>query len=259
MNSSTADSAHLIHHQRPAPRFDHAYPLGNGRLGAMFYGIIGKERITLNEDTIWSRTPGNANSPSAKEHLPEMRRLLMEGKPRQAMVLAEAKMMGTPNDVQPYEVLGELTLNCAGDLHAVPERYERSLDLNAAIARCEYSLHGITFTREVFVSGADQVVVVRWTASQPGAIDAVLRFERDSGAAVTADDEGLFGITGQAGKHGTQFRSLARAIPEGGKMSASPERLHVAGADALTVICADATDAQLCARPSRISPGRYRS
>ncbi len=240
--STAHPQRNTIHHTEPARRFDHGYPLGNGRLGAMFYGQPGCERITLNEDTIWARQPGRYYNPAARENLQEMRRLLMAGQPREAMTLAEATMMGTPNDLQPYEVLGELVMNTPADSHAKPAEYRRALDLDTAIASCRYMLHDTVNTREVFASAADQVVCVRWEAERGGTIETILYFARDSGAAVTADGLGRLTLEGQAGKRGTSFFSVAQVIVEGGTLSATSERLHVRGASSITILIAAATD-----------------
>ena len=49
-----------------------ALPVGNGRLGAMVFGGIGKERLQLNEQTMWSGGPQDADNPDAAAHLPEI-------------------------------------------------------------------------------------------------------------------------------------------------------------------------------------------
>src|SRR5258708_36027091 len=68
-------------YRRPAERWLEALPVGNGRLGAMVFGGIGKERIALSESTAWSGAPGtNDLNPRAREHLAEIRQLLFSGK-----------------------------------------------------------------------------------------------------------------------------------------------------------------------------------
>ncbi|MGH6640776.1 MAG: glycoside hydrolase N-terminal domain-containing protein, partial [Polaromonas sp.] len=87
---------------RPAPQWDHAYPVGNGRLGAMVFGTVNRERIQLNEETLWMGSPRDTDNPEALAALPEVRRLLFAGSPIEAYALAEKKMMGRPSRLQSY-------------------------------------------------------------------------------------------------------------------------------------------------------------
>jgi len=94
----------------PAAQWDHAFPVGNGRLGAMVFGTVNRERIQLNEETLWMGGRGDRDNPEALAALPEVRRLLFAGQPREAYALAERKMMGTPSRLESYQSLGDLPL-----------------------------------------------------------------------------------------------------------------------------------------------------
>ena len=98
-------------YRQAAPQWDHAMPLGNGRLGAMVFGSVNRERIQLNEDTLWMGGPRETDNPEARAALPEVRRLLFAGKPREAYALAEKKLMGKPWRLESYQTLGDLRLN----------------------------------------------------------------------------------------------------------------------------------------------------
>src|SRR5689334_25446801 len=87
----------MLWYRHPAQRWGDALPVGNGRLGAMVFGGIAKERIQLNEDTIWNGRKRDRNNPEALKALPEIRRLLFEGKTREAEALEDQKMMGIPS------------------------------------------------------------------------------------------------------------------------------------------------------------------
>src|SRR6266542_3047525 len=97
-------------YRQPASRWVEALPVGNGRLGAMVFGQTGRERLQLNEETVWSGGPWDASNPEALKHLPEVRRLLFEGKPAEADDLAGRTMMGDPLRMPPYQTLGNLWL-----------------------------------------------------------------------------------------------------------------------------------------------------
>src|SRR5688572_18828960 len=115
------DSPLTLWYRQPVPldQWDHAMPLGNGRLGAMVFGGVGRERFGLNENSLWAGGPKDRNNPDAFKNLPEVRRLLFEGRPKEAMELADRTMMGRPKKIDPYQTLGELWLDFAG--HAESE------------------------------------------------------------------------------------------------------------------------------------------
>ena len=161
-------------HQETRLWYDHpatdwetqALPIGNGRLGAMVFGGIASERIQLNEDTLWAGGPRDCNNPAALEHLEEIRRLLFAGKPGEAFDLADKYAMGNPRTLRPYQTLGDLRLTLPGHEDAVD--YRRELDLDTGIVRVSYRVGETRYTREIFASHPDQVIVMRFTCSKPG-------------------------------------------------------------------------------------------
>jgi alpha-L-fucosidase 2 len=126
-------------YNEPASLYDwnSALPLGNGRLGAMLPGATSTERVFLNEDTIWARSKQERNNPQALEYLPQVRRLIQDGRLQEAQFLAEATMMGAPGRLQPYQPLGHLWLHFSGSESDKIHNYRRSLDLENALFRCE--------------------------------------------------------------------------------------------------------------------------
>src|SRR6185436_14366802 len=161
-----------------------ALPVGNGRLGAMVFGGIVHERLQLNEDTLWAGRPYDPVNPDAKAALPDVRRLLADGKYTDAATLVGAKVMSKPLAQMPYETVGDLALTFP-DVDSA-ENYRRELDLATATAHVSYSSGGVTFSRELFASAPDQVIVVRLTASRPGCISFETRMETPQRATVEA-------------------------------------------------------------------------
>ena len=94
---------YVLWYQKPAIVWEEALPLGNGQLGAMIFGGIADERIQLNESTLWDGYPLDPNDPSSLENLPEVRKLLFEGKNNEAVALAGKHMMGKPKGVKPFQ------------------------------------------------------------------------------------------------------------------------------------------------------------
>ena len=157
----------VLHYDRAASVWTEALPIGNGRLGAMVFGGVDKEQLQLNESTFWAGSPRNWNNPSAKEALVEVRAALFAGDYVGATRLSK-KMQGSFN--QSYLPLGYLNLAFTSKADTKIEDYTRSLDLDRAITMVRYRKGDTTFTREVFCSFPDQVIVVRLAADRPGSI-----------------------------------------------------------------------------------------
>src|SRR4051795_5027824 len=165
-----------------------ALPVGNGRLGAMVFGGIMHERLQLNEDTLWAGRPYDPVNPDAKDALPEVRRLLADGKYPDAAKLVGAKVMSKPLAQMPYETVGDLALTFPAA--ETVENYRRDLDLATATAHVSYTSGGVTFSREMFASAPGQVIVVRLTASRRGQISFEARMQTPQRATVEATPEG---------------------------------------------------------------------
>src|SRR3954466_7097697 len=133
---------------RPAIRWEEALPIGNGRLGAMLFGRVAQERVQLNEDTLWAGSPYTPDNPDALAAIPQVRKLLADGRYAEAGELASAKVMAKPLRQMPYGSLGDVFLNFP-DAH-IPEEYVRALDLSTAIATTEYRTKSGRFKREAF-------------------------------------------------------------------------------------------------------------
>ena len=117
--------AMTLWHARAAPQWDHATPVGNGRLGAMIFGETGRERIQLNEETLWSGGPRDTVNVEAMSEIGNVRRLLFAGKPREAIELADETIMARPRRLLPYQTLGDLWLAFEG--HDAVTDYRREL------------------------------------------------------------------------------------------------------------------------------------
>ena len=98
-------------YRQPATNWVSALPVGNGRLGAMVFGGIAREKLQLNEDTLWAGGPYDPDNTNALAALPEVRRLIFDGKYAEAQKLASQKMMAKPLRQMPYETLGDLWLD----------------------------------------------------------------------------------------------------------------------------------------------------
>ena len=203
---------------RAAPQWDHATPVGNGRLGAMIFGETGRERIQLNEETLWSGGPRDTVNVEAMSEIGNVRRLLFAGKPREAIELADETMMARPRRLLPYQTLGDLWLAFEG--HDAVTDYRRELDLAAAVARIGYRAGGVRFIREIFASHPAQVIVVRLSSERPNQISVTVGLNRERDAMTTASGDSLM-MQGQLdGGTGLKFQSTLKALAEGGSVKA---------------------------------------
>ncbi len=229
---------------KPAQQWVEALPVGNGRLGAMVYGGVPEERLQLNEDTLWAGGPYNPNNGEALGALPEARRLIFEGKYKEANDLIGAKMMAKPLRQMPYQTVGELFLRFPTPDSV--EQYRRDLSLDTAVARVSYRANGVVFTREVFSSPIDQVIAVKVTGDQPGKVSFEAGWRTSQKASVSADGAStlvLSGVNGPAqGIAGAlKFQARVLAISTGGTVTVEKDQLVVKGADSVVLLIAAAT------------------
>lgn len=148
-------------YKTPAESFINALPVGNGRLAAMVYGRTSEELIHLNEETFWAGGPANLNpNPAAPTFLAPIRKALDENNYELADQMSR-KMQG--NSCMPYMPIGDLVISQKLDAEAT--NYKRELDISKAINTTHFSVGNTDFTREVFVSAPDQVILIHFMSS----------------------------------------------------------------------------------------------
>ncbi len=237
----------VLWYTQPAAKWEEALPVGNGRIGAMVFGGVAKERLQLNDDTLWDGYPRERINPKGREALPEIRRLLFEDRNAEAETLAGQTLMGVPERILSYQTLGDLWIEVPG-LEEVTE-YRRWLDLDSGVAGVEYVAEGTQFTREVFASHPHQVIVARFKANQPGAIRARLRFTREQDAQCLSESDNRLILRGQihrphheTGENaGMKFEAHCLALARGGERINADGVLHIQGADELLLLIVTAT------------------
>jgi alpha-L-fucosidase 2 len=227
-------------YRQPAGVWTEALPVGNGRLGAMVFGGLSRERVQLNDDALWAGGPADRHNPEALKALSEVRRLLFEGKNDEATQLANRTMMGVPCRIESYQTLGDLWLDVPS-LDKVAD-YRRELDLDSGVARVSYRVDDAQFTREVFSTAVDQVLVIRFACDKPGRINCSASMTRPQGAEVKAPALDRLVLRGACNDgQGMQFEAHLKAIPESGTITAKDKSLVIDGANAVTFLLASAT------------------
>ena len=243
-NSSAPAEPFSLWYRQPAAKWEEALALGNGRIGAMVFGGINRERLQLNEDTLWGGGPYDPVNPEAKAALPEVRQLVFDGKYSQAAKLISQKVMSKPLSEMPYETAGDLILTFP-EMQSV-ENYRRDLNLDTAVSSVEYTANGTRYLRQVFASPVDQVIVVQLTADKKNAISLSAGFQTPQKAAIETESGTTLVMRGVNGgtreiKGVLKFQMRARVIANGGAVASSPDSIAVTNANSVTILIAAAT------------------
>ena len=257
----------VLWYRSPAPIWDRALPVGNGRLGAMVFGgaNAGKnngdeqfsrqnatlldgsqtsgadEHLQLNESSLWEGSRANRLNPAAHDAVPQVRKLLLESqgidgaKITAAEKLAQEDMIGIPAGMPGYSTLGDLYLR-SSNKGAIAD-YRRQLDLETGVARVTYAIDGVHYTRENFASVPDEVIVVRLSADRKGAIGFRASMDRPADFAVNARGRDTL-VLRQGPEHKDQIRFAGETlvVPIGGSVHAEGSELVVADADSVTIL-----------------------
>lgn len=238
---------------QPADQWTAALPVGNGWLGGMVFGVPGKEQVQISDDGVWDGQVRNRNNPAAGKAVPEIRRLLFEGKVLEAQALAQSSMLAIPLNLPMNETVGDLWLDF--DLPGPVTGYRRDLNLRDAVTRVSFDSGGVSFQREYFSSAPDRVLVVRITANRKGAISLAARLSRPASFKTKTAGDNRLVMTGtalpvapptdpatQIRNVGISFRCEAVVLPEGGTVHAADGEVRVSGADAVTLLLTNATN-----------------
>ncbi len=239
-------------YDKPASQWEETLPLGNGRLGMMPDGGVGKENIVLNDITLWSGAPQDANNYEAYKSLPEIRELLSEGKNNEAQALIDKNFIckgigsgGVPFGC--YQVLGNLALkfNYNGSEEPAYENYKRELSLNDATAKCSFKVNDVTYTREYFTSFSDDISIIKISSDQPHQINCIISLTRPERSVTVAQQNDIV-MSGQL-KSGTDapgmnYMAKVKARSIDGNISVSGNDLVVENASTLIIFVSAATD-----------------
>ena len=207
-------------YDKPAANWNEALPIGNGRLGAMVFGGVAFEHLQLNDNTLYSGEPGDRDLPlNVAEGLGQVRQWLKEGKYAEAHAWVTKHWLGRAQNC--YEPLGDLHLEFSGGDDGT--NYRRELDIAHAVERTSYEENGVTFTREIFASNPAQAIVIHLHASQPGALNFMVKLNSIHPTAKTevAPDQNELIMSGQV--PGFALRRGLSTIEKNGETWKYPE------------------------------------
>ena len=261
---SEASNSVRLWYDRPAVNWNEALPLGNGRLGAMVFGGTGRERLQLNEETIWTGEPDKeanykCDGPKA---LPEIRRLTFADKWSEAQELFGKSMVD--RWFAKYQPMCDLWLEFPG--HDTCRDYRRELALDNAIAGTTYKVGDVTFRREFFISATDQVLTGFITADRLGSVSFTVHLagvmdygKQYSGGGGTIAADGAKGtvvgkiriapggpgeliLHGKVNPGAIEYQVRLQVIAAGGKVQTTGDKIVVTGANAVTLLLAAGTN-----------------
>ena len=196
---------HKLWYNKPASHWLEALPIGNSHLGAMVYGGTDCEEIQLNEETFWSGSPHDNNSRESLAALPEVRRLIFEGKEYEASKLIDQHFIKGPHGMR-FLPLGSVKLKLG---HQGATNYRRELNLGNALATTSYMYNGVKYERTVFASQADNVIIMQLKAGKKGK----LSFDVDFGSQLKAQ---VFGVTEREGKSVNELAAVVEGVEQEG-------------------------------------------
>src|SRR5215203_1979577 len=246
-------------YNKPASIWEEALPLGNAKTGAMVFGGIVTERFQLNDNTLWSGYPDAGNNPNGPKILPHVRQQIFAGNWDSATTLWK-KMQG-PYSAR-YLPLADLWIKNYHD--SITTSYYRALDLSNATSTVKYTVGGITYQRETFISHPDKIMVIRISADRrssvnfKAAITSKLKYEVNS--RITSAKEGAIILKGKAPKfvanrdyepkqveyddwngEGMNFEVDVKIVCRGGLIEKTGRHLTISKADAVTIYVSEAT------------------
>lgn len=253
--TSQNQDIYSLWYEQPAGKWEETLPLGNGHIGMMPDGGIHKETLVLNNITLWSGGMEDPNNPDAAKYLPEIQKLLFEGKNEEAQELVYKTFVckgsgsgfgnGTNVPYGSFEILGNLHLDFKIENSTEPTRYFRELSLNDAIASTVFNLDGVTYNREYFTSFTDDVGIIRLSSSKKGKINFTIGIDRPQVfETMTADN--ILIMSGQLnnGTNGKGMRYTAQVKPvlKGGTVTSGGNNLVIENADEAIIYIAMGTD-----------------
>ncbi|WP_399344663.1 glycosyl hydrolase family 95 catalytic domain-containing protein [Umezawaea sp. Da 62-37] len=247
---TTAAGPLSLWYDEPATDWEtQSLPIGSGALGGGVFGTVAKERIQLNEKTLWTGGPGstsgydfgNWTSPRPGAIRDVQDRIDREHRVAPADVAAA---LGQPkHGFGAYQTFGELGLTLTSPPGGVTN-YRRDLDIGRAVATVAYDAGGVRYTREYFASAADKVLVARLSASQPGRIGFTTTLTApDNRSKRTTASGGRSTFAGALTDNGMKFESQLQVVGQGGSRTDNGDgSVSVSNADSAVVVLAMGTN-----------------
>lgn len=235
---TTLRAGQLIWDDTPAAKWDTGYPVGNGRLGAVVFGSFPKERLVINEETIWQKNPRLLMPADSFTHLEAIRKLDEQGRFKEASDYFRTHLQKEGYRPSGYQLLGDLYLEHLDA--AKPLSIYRELDLRTGIAGTTITLPTGQIEQSVYASIVDDVIVVQLCTTQAQGLNLRIRLGR-KGSQTRFEDRDLV-VTGKADDDGTRYHGRLRLRCQDGTVTTKQDSFEIRGARVLTLLITAATD-----------------
>ena len=240
--------------RQPATRWQDALPCGNGEIGALVYGNIADELVLLNHEDLWMRT-AKPEIPDVSRYLPQCRSLLAAGHYKQAEEFLSDKLLEAGYQypgIDPYHPAFDLHLQCSPD--GAFRNYRRAIQFDSGEVTVSWQDDNANWSRQLFISRTDNVLVMRISATSPGQINYLLELQAHDLQQATGMGSGLdvaaarpeidFYNDAENGwltmraeyHHGGEFGGLARVITHGGEVHTEASATQISNADDCLII-----------------------
>jgi alpha-L-fucosidase 2 len=254
-NIEDATSDSIMWYNSPATNWFEALPLGNGKLGAMVHGTLEKEKLQLNEESLWAGCPEDPVPENAKIHYAKFQELNLNGEYSNALEYANKNLAVSPTSIRSYQPLGELYISF--NKHNNAQEYRRSLDLQTGISTVEYKINGKRFIRESFISTKYNAIFHHFKSLDNEVITSEISFEREKDITqqiknnilvidgqIFDDPKGYDDNEGGSGKGGYHMKFAANVLIKNnsGQVKSSGNKLMIENSVEYTVIATAATD-----------------
>ena len=225
-----------------------ALPIGNGYVGAMFFGGIAEEHIQFSEGTLWSGGPDSNPDynfgirKEAYKLLPKVRALLMEGKNIEAHQLLESEFTGTIHTGKKYngdfgdygaqQTMGDIFIKVGHT--GVAENYKRSLDISKALGNVEYSIKNEKYRRTYFGNYPSNTMVYHFESSVK--TDYEIRFDTPHIMVNQDYKDGVYSFEGKVADNEMPFETKLSLKLSDGKITYKDGIIFIKAAKDLVIL-----------------------
>lgn len=227
---------------------EHCLPIGNGYLGATFFGGVDRERIVLNEKTLWTGGPSpdrnynGGNRKDAYKYVAEVQKLLHEGKYDEAIGHLPMLTCDTGDGYGSYQVLCDAIVSFSNINPDNISNYERTLDIDNSIYSCSFDYEGAHHVREAFASYPDRIICMRFRSSKPRRICIRLSLDKCHDGSVINIVDNRLNYYGALPDNKLRYQGSFVVSSNGGELICSKDSIMVEHADEVTVYFTAATD-----------------
>lgn len=248
----------VLWYQQPAQTWLEALPIGNGKLGAMVHGSPEKEKLQLNEESLWAGCPEDPIPENAKQHFSKFQQLNLDGQFDQALDYAMDNLAISPSSIRSYQTLGDLLISF--EEHQNVENYKRDLNLQTGISTVQYAINGKRFIRESFISTKYNTIFHHFKSLDKKPVSSQISFERETDIQQRMEDNTLIidgqifddpngyddnaGGSGEGGNH-MKFAANITVNYNSGELKSEGNQLIINNSNEFTVLITAATDYNL--------------